>query len=310
MNRRRRKDQYLLDVKVHTEARRNALLRWIASLAMAAAVIGATSYGLYRAAKFVADRLVYENPRFAITQINVQNDGVMTPQQVMRFGGVRVGQNIFAVNLRDVRRNLEMIPLVKRVEVCRILPQQLVIRVYERIPVARLQPASRALNDGSYFVDRAGVVMKPIRFDDGTVLQPQSPRPLPVLTGVTLADARVGRAVESEQIYLALELLDRLEQSGPSAALEAEQIDLSKPRRLTLTTKQRMTIRFDVQDFQQQLRRLGVILVWAQQRQKQVASVDLTVGRGVPVTFSGDAPTTLNHTTSAPVRPVSTRRSH
>jgi hypothetical protein len=41
----------------------------------------------------------------------------------------------------------------------------------------------------------------------------------------------------------------------------------------------------DVEEFPQQLRRLGVILRWAQQRQKAVQMVDLTVNRGVPVTF-------------------------
>jgi hypothetical protein len=102
---------------------------------------------------------------------------------------------------------------------------------------------------------------------------------------VTLADARVGRQVESEQIYRALELLDKLDQAVAGSLLEVEQIDLSKPRQLVLTTRQRTTVKVDVEDFPQQLRRLGVILRWAQQRQKSVQVVDLTVNRGVPVTF-------------------------
>jgi hypothetical protein len=36
---------------------------------------------------------------------------------------------------------------------------------------------------------------------------------------------------------------------------------------------------------QQQLRRLAVVLSWAQQHRKTVQMVDLTVERGVPVTF-------------------------
>jgi len=146
------------------------------------------------------------------------------------------------------------------------------------------------LGDALFYVDRAGVVMKPIKFNDGTLVQPLMARVLPVLTGATLADVRVGRAVESEQVYRALALLDALEQSGAGAALEIEQIDLSKLRHLTLTTKQRMTVRFDVQNFRPQLRRLNAILAWAQQHQRTVASVDLTVSRGVPVSFAGGAP--------------------
>jgi cell division protein FtsQ len=307
-NKRRHNDKYLLDVKVHTEMRTRARARWIAAWATAALVLMLTSYGLYRAIRCAADRVVFENPQFAITRIAVESDGALTPQQVQRFAGVRVGQNIFAVNLSEVQRNLELIPMIQRVEVRRELPQRLVIRINERLPVARMQTASKQLSDKIFFVDRTGVVMTPIRLDDGTMLQPQSPRPLPVLTGAALADARVGRAVESEQVYRALALLDALEQSGAGATMEVEQVDLSKPRHLTLMTRQNMVVRFDVQDFRPQLRRLSAILAWAQQQQRVVASVDLTVNRGVPVCFAGGvAPTTR---TTGAVRPVSTRRTN
>jgi hypothetical protein len=96
---------------------------------------------------------------------------------------------------------------------------------------------------------------------------------------------RVGKQVASEQIYRALALLDRLDQALAGSLLEIEQIDLSKPRQLVMTTSQHTTVKVDVEEFPQQLRRLGVILRWAQQRQKQVQMVDLTVNRGVPVTF-------------------------
>jgi hypothetical protein len=106
-----------------------------------------------------------------------------------------------------------------------------------------------------------------------------------MLTGVTLADVQIGRQVQSEQIYRALELLDKLDQAVAGSLLEVEQIDLSKPRQLVLTTQQHTVVKLDVEEFPQQLRRLGVILRWAQQRQKAVQMVDLTVNRGVPVTF-------------------------
>ena len=78
---------------------------------------------------------------------------------------------------------------------------------------------------------------------------------------------------------------DKLDQAVAGSLLEVEQIDLSKPRQLVMTTSQHTTVKVDVEEFPQQLRRLGVILRWAQQRQKQVQMVDLTVNRGVPVTF-------------------------
>jgi cell division protein FtsQ len=284
-NRKKRREQYLLDVKVQTQGRMRQRARWLAAVLAAVVVVTLTCYGLYRLVKVANAKLVYENPRFAIAQIVVDNDGVLTPQQVVQLAGVNVGQNLFSLDLDQVRQNLEMLPLIRHVEVRRVLPQRLVIRVNERIAVARLRVPTRQLADATFLIDRNGVVMKPVKLADGTILQPQTPGALPTLTGVRLADVRVGRAVDSEQIYRALDLLDKLEQAVAGSMLEVESIDLSRVRQLVLTTRQRTVVKFDVEDFQQQLRRLSAILAWAQQRQRFVQSVDLTVNRGVPVTF-------------------------
>jgi cell division protein FtsQ len=284
-NRRKRRPEYLLDVKVQTRGRSLRRLRVGTILLVGLSLIVLTGYGIWWLVKATIDRLVYDNPRFAIRQIVVDDDGVLTPERVVQFAGVRVGENLLSIDLDRVRANLEMLPLVRAVEVRRMQPDRLFIRVMERTAVARLRVATREMGDETFYVDRAGFVMKAIKLPDGTLLQPQTPRPAPVLTGVTLADARVGRQVESEQIYRALELLDKLDQAVAGSLLEVEQIDLSKPRQLVLTTRQRTTVKVDVEDFPQQLRRLGVILRWAQQRQKSVQVVDLTVNRGVPVTF-------------------------
>ncbi len=284
-NRRKKRPEYLLDVKVQTRGRALARLRVTVVVIVAVGVLVMTCYGLYRLVMSSADRLVYNNPRFAIQQIVVDNDGVLTPERVVQFAGVQVGQNLLSLDLSQVRNNLEMLPLVRAVEVRRMLPNRLFIRVDERIAMAQLRVPTRELVNSVFYIDRAGVVMKPIKLADGTVLQPQMPRPVPTLTGVPLTDLRVGRQVESEQIYRALELLDKLDQAVAGSLMEVEQIDLSKARQLVLTTRQHTQVKLDVEDFPQQLRRLGVILRWAQQRQKSVQVVDLTVNRGVPVTF-------------------------
>jgi cell division protein FtsQ len=285
-NRKKRRGEYLLDVKVQTRGRSLRRIRAATALVVGLSLIVLTSYGIRWLVKATIHRLVYDNPRFAIRQIVVDDNGVLTPERVVQFAGVQVGQNLLSVNLDQVRSNLEMLPLVRSVEVRRMLPDRLFIRVAERTAVARLRVASRELGEETFYIDRAGFVMKTLMLGVGTRLQPQPPRPAPVLTGVTLADARVGRQVESEQIYRALELLDKLDQAVAGSMLEVEQIDLSKPRQLVLTTTQHTMVKVDVEDFPQQLRRLGAILRWAQQRQKSVQIVDLTVNRGVPVTFN------------------------
>ena len=280
-NRRRKRNQYLLDVKVQTEGRLRSRVRWLTAIAAVIAVTGLTGYGIYRLVKFTAARCVYENPRFAIAQIVVDNDGGLTAPQVMGLAGVAVGQNILSLDLAQVQRNLEAVPLIRCVEVRRVMPAQLFIHVNERIAVARLKAT-----DAQLFIDRAGMVMTPLRLPNGLVVQPQAPGALPVLTGVAPADVRVGKQVQSEQVYRALELLDKIQQAAAGSMMEIATVDISKPRHLTLTTKQNTQVKFDVTGFQQQMRRLSAIMTWAAQRQKLVAAVDLTVARGVPVAFA------------------------
>ena len=281
-NRRRKRNQYLLDVKVQTEGRLRSRVRWLSIIALVFAVVGFGGYGIYRLVKFTSARLVYENPRFTITQIVVENDGGLTAQQVKSLAGVAEGQNILSLDLAQVQRNLEAVPVIRCVEVRRVMPAKLFIRVNERIAVARL----KATDAQALFIDRAGMVMTPLRLRDGTVIQPQAPGALPVLTGVAPVDVRVGKQVQSEQIYRALELLDKVQQAAAGSMMEIATVDISKPRQLTLTTKQNTQVKFDVANFQQQMRRLSAIMTWAAQRQKLVAAVDLTVARGVPVAFA------------------------
>ena len=177
-NRRRKRNQFLLDVKVQTEGRLRSRVRWLTAIAAVIAVTGLTGYGIYRLVKYTAACCVYENPRFAITQVVVENDGGLTAQQVMGLAGVAVGQNILSIDLAQVQRNLELVPIIRCVEVRRVMPAKLFIRINERIAVARLKAA-----DAQLFIDRAGMVMTPLRLRDGTVVQPQAPGALPVLTG-------------------------------------------------------------------------------------------------------------------------------
>lgn len=285
MNRRKRRDDYLLDVKVQQDDRHRAQLRVLGAVVGTVVAVAVVGCGLHAAGKLALRRLVFENPRFTLRRILVQNDGVLSPDVILRVAGVAEGQNLFAVNLDQAQRNLEAVPVVHRVEVRRVFPGELVVRVEERVPVAQVQVATAQPGAREFYIDRAGVAMKPVRLADGSYIRPQTSGPLPVLTGLTLAEVTAGRRVESEQVYRALHLLDLLAQSAAGALVQAERVDLSRPRELTLVTQQQTEVRFATEDFSRQLRRLAVVLRWAQARQKAVQTVDLTVNRGVPVTF-------------------------
>src|SRR6266545_1182633 len=111
---------HVLDVKLRSDQVRAARLRLGA---LTVGVLFGTVLGLYLlwlAGAWVLDTLVYENRAFAIEQIDVQTDGVISTDQLRRWAGVKDGQNLLALDLARVKRDLELVPLIQSAAVERV----------------------------------------------------------------------------------------------------------------------------------------------------------------------------------------------
>src|SRR5208283_3779759 len=129
---------HLLDVRLRSEQVRATRTR-LAIMAISVPVV--TVFGLYllwRAGEWTLDKFVYENAEFAIQRVDVQTDGVVAPDQLRNWSGVKPGANLIALDLASVKRNLELEPVIDSVSVERILPRTLKIRVTERKPMAQV----------------------------------------------------------------------------------------------------------------------------------------------------------------------------
>ena len=146
-NRRLGREQ-VLDVKLRSSQVRAARTRLTA---ISLGAVFATVFGLYllyRAGEWALDRLVYENKAFAIQEIDVQTDGVISVDQLRRWAGVKLEENLLALDLARVKRDLELVPLVQSVSVERILPHTLRIRITEREPIAQVNVPRPRPNGG------------------------------------------------------------------------------------------------------------------------------------------------------------------
>lgn len=286
MNRRRRRPMYVLDVRASGESRwavrtwRSA--KWVLVLGCVAVV----GFGLVRSGRWALDQLLFSNPRFMIADVAVENDGVLEPLQVMRLAGVRPGQNLFDVDLEDVRRQLEMVPLIRRAEVRREVPRRLVIRVEERIPVFQVLWKTSNGREERLYVDATGVVMNRLRWSDGSVVEPRGAAMLPELMGVPPTELLLGRRSQSERVQRALSVLEKWGASPVSLMLTLTGVDVEAVRMVRIHTREGVVVELGTEDTTAQLRRLGAILLWAQQHQRTVRAVNLTVTSMVPVTFA------------------------
>src|SRR5262245_44854240 len=94
-NRRLKRDN-VLEVKLHSKhvrARRTRMfsraLAWTLGMLLA-------TLGIWRGAEWAVDEFVYRNPTFAIREIDVQTDGIISAEQLREWTGVKPGDNLFA----------------------------------------------------------------------------------------------------------------------------------------------------------------------------------------------------------------------
>ena len=59
-------------------------------------------------------RLLYENPAFATHHLDVETDGVIAREQLRRWAGVKLEDNLLALDLERVKRDLELVPVFTR----------------------------------------------------------------------------------------------------------------------------------------------------------------------------------------------------
>jgi hypothetical protein len=284
-NRRLGREQ-VLDVKLRSSQVRAARTR-LGAIALGA--VFATVFGiylLYRTGEWALNRLVYENKAFAIQEIDVQTDGVISPDQLRRWTGVKPEENLLALDLARVKRDLELMPLVQSVSVERILPHTLRIRITEREPIGQVNVARPRSGGGVelavYQLDADGYVMVPLDPRQRATLLNQPSDALPVLGGINSSELQPGRRIGAPQVQTALQLIIAFEQSPMAGLVDLRRIDVSSPEVLVVTTGQGSEVTFGLADLEQQLRRWRDIFDLGQKMSKAIATLDLAVTNNIP----------------------------
>ena len=277
----------VLDVKLRSSQVRAARTRL--AVIMLGVTFGTVAglYLLWRTGEWALDRFIYKNSEFAIQRINVQTDGIISLDQLRRWSGAKLGENLIALDLSSIKRNLELVPTVDSVSVERILPRTLRIRVTERQPVVQVNvPCAGATG---------GIKVSVFQLDaDGYVMQPLDPRlcvvplskvggQLPVIVGLNMYELQPGHRVESPQVQAALKLMAAFDHSPMSGFVDLRRIDVSSPGVIVATTGQGSMITFGLDNPDQQLRRWRKVYDLGQSMNRIIVTLDLAVSNNVPV---------------------------
>lgn len=307
---RRKKDRHVLDVKLRNDQIRKQRAKFATGLFSVLFVVAVIVLIAWRGVDWSLSEFVYRNPAFAIRQIDVTTDGYLTRETILQWAGVKPKDNLMALDLRNVKRKLERVPVIAAASLERMLPDRLRIKVEERSAVAwvsTLLPHPR--HPGQYYsatvpLDPQGFVLVPLRRNHVTNHRVLNYTALPELKGIDESELHVSGKLVKPQILAALKLAAAFRNSPMLGLLDIRQIDLSEPETLTALTSDKARVRFSTEhDFTTQLARWRQIHDLARQAGKRITDLDLSVTNNVPLHWDDVSP--VNQRSS--VRPAPRR---
>ncbi|MCC7377003.1 MAG: FtsQ-type POTRA domain-containing protein [Verrucomicrobiales bacterium] len=252
-------------------------------------------------------RFVYQNEAYAIRRIEFRHDGRLRSEQIRRWSGIETGQNLLALDLEQIRHDLELNPWIERADVEAIRPDRLRLGIREREPVAqvvvwRLNPTDRRAWSETNYVDAQGYVLPPLRSEWVRPGEDIDFSHLPRLTGLDPTDVIPGEPLKLAGVRHALDLIRAYEGSSIYSRLDLEWIDVSDSAALRGFVKQGTQLVFGATDYSRQMRLWRSIQDYADGQGRSWEWVDLSVTNNIPARWH-------EGTNAAPVSvPTKTKR--
>ena len=269
----RTKPQYVRSKK-RKGADSSAIVRRSFSVILLLVVIGAVLFGIKEGFDLIGRKLFSTNPRFEIQHLVISCDGKLTEDRIREYTGLAEGKNLFAVEFKDIEMALSKVPVVESVYLERKLPHTLIVKVKERIPVARI--TGRKSQRFPFVVDRYGVVLPPR----------QSAASLPLIKGLD-QDLRLGLPVDHPDVKTSLQIIALCDSSGSLRSyVQLESLDVKYADFIDMRLKGGIRVRMPRFSLKAKLQNLATVIKIASGQGKRVKEVDLTLDSAkVPVSY-------------------------
>jgi len=283
---RRRERRHVLDVKLSSNQLRRRRTQLAVSAVFAVTLLTLTVYGLWRGGWWSLQKFIYQNEQLRIQEFQVRTDGVIAPENLRRWAGVTTNDNLFAIDLHAIKRELEMHAMIRQASLERVLPGTLRLRVAERVPLARVRMlvggADGRLQGREFGLDEAGHVM-PL---DPRIVRPETVRlwrSLPELAGVGEREVVPGVTITNRPARAALQFLAAFQATPMNGLVSISRVDSSEPEILQVTTVQGHTVRLLETGFPRQIARWELIHRTCETNRVNYAWLDLSPTNNVPL---------------------------
>jgi len=277
-NRIRQKQVNILHTTTRKRHSRKQVMQAVAWSSIVLAMLVAVGIGLHFGLNLLLNRALYTNPRYVLNEIEIEPRGHFSSHQIRQAAGLEPGQNLWTLNLPQIRRDLEQLPYVSNAKVERHFPDKIKIVIHERVPVVKIVGLNIDLGTReTFYLDRDCYVLKP--------REDETPPSMPEIIGLSHAELEPGMHLEQASLTRALEILDAIDHTELHTSIDIRSIDLSQPLSITMVTTRDMAISFRLDNVEEQLHRLLAIVAYSENQQRTIRTVDLTPDRNVPVNF-------------------------
>ncbi|MCB1091901.1 MAG: FtsQ-type POTRA domain-containing protein [Verrucomicrobiae bacterium] len=271
-----------LDVKLNSrrgqrvrQCRRRAAVIKFTAIALTLLTVSALVRWGYRQA-------FYENSEFRLNRLVVQSDGVLSEADVAIAGGIEMGMNLMTIDLKDVRRRLNNLPMVVSAEVSRELPDLVEIKIEERQPLAWLSCPEQGVipknESRGFLIDQNGEF-----FRCEKLLQRYLD--LPIIETYEMPMPAEGSLVQATPVKEAIRLILESDRMFGSDGLLITEVRIRNAYSLTCTYNTLMQVVFSMKDLDRGLQDLRWIVTHAHSAGQQLATVNVMPKKNIPVTF-------------------------
>ena len=207
-------------------------------------------------------------PRFAVERIEVAGQSQLSADEVVAASGIGPGQNLFRLDARRAVAGVEALPLVRRAELVRSIPNRVTLVVEERQPFVLVHSGGlHRPAETLYWVDEQGVPLGPetraVALD------------APLVSAVGAGDVAVAGRTPSGRVAAGVALIRTLMRAQSSLLREISEVDVSRPEGPVLYMLDGVEVRLGSEDWAERLGRLGGVLAQLRASSQRATSIDL-----------------------------------
>lgn len=274
----------LLDLEAHIGPKKRQKVRAFCNALGVTIAVVMVGWSVWWGSEMMYSEWVLKNEALNLKRLEIRSNGLIPPAQLQRWARVREGENLMAIDLHQIKRSLELVPLIENAAIERQFPDTLRIHVTERRPIAQV----RAFQTGEggfvpqlFYVDRFGFVLLPLQ--EQVEAWRALGESIPFISGMNADLLRPGRQITTVELRAALELIERFNKTRMARVNALSNVDLSEKQALRVTAASGAEVVFALKDIPTQLARWRAVEAYGSLHHRELASLDLAITNYVPV---------------------------